>query len=275
MGLNEGWIIQDEVAFTLGGTAFFDGVDIDAEEASGVVFGVGNGGRRRDEPGFAPVEFTDTLQAAKDEGNVTAEDTPVGMEFIDDDEFQVFEEFSPFDMVRQDAGVQHIGITEDNMAAFTDGAPDILGGIAVVGLDFELRGESLCHVAEDGLLVLGEGFGGEEVEGAGGWVLEEGLQDGQVITEGFPGCGGGHDDDVLTGPNGTPCFGLVAEKLVNAAASERINKVRVEVIGEGDKASRACRQVLDPDDSRAKPGLKILEDKGKRFLFRGHRGMLR
>ena len=54
-------------------------------------------------------------------GNMRAEDAPVGVHFIDDDEAQAAEEFHPVGVVRQDAGVKHVGVGQDDARLLADG----------------------------------------------------------------------------------------------------------------------------------------------------------
>lgn len=43
------------------------------------------------------------------------------MGFVDDDEFEIGEEFSPIGVVRQDARMQHVGILQHDAGGFADG----------------------------------------------------------------------------------------------------------------------------------------------------------
>ena len=66
------------------------------------------------------------------------------------------------------------------MAAFADGFAGVAGRVAVVGEDAEVVVEARGQVVELGELILGERFGGEEVERAGVGVLEDGLRIGKL-----------------------------------------------------------------------------------------------
>ena len=128
---------------------------------------VGDRGRAEDELRRGAVEAGDPLQAAEDVGQVAAEDAAVVVELVDDDVFQVLEELDPLGVVGQDPGVEHVGIGQDDVAAGADGLAGVLGRVAVVGEDADLAREELDRLVELGPLVVGQGLGREEVEGAG------------------------------------------------------------------------------------------------------------
>src|SRR5262249_6134492 len=67
-----------------------------------------------------------------------------------------------------------------------------------------------------GELVLREGFGGEEVEGAGVGSFEDFVEGGEVVAEGLAGGGGRDDDDVLGGVGEFGGGGLVGVGLADA-----------------------------------------------------------
>ncbi len=63
-----------------------------------------------------------------------------------------------------------------------------------------MRGNRQVSGANEGVgfgqLVVGQGFGGKEVEGAGGRPFQDTLQDGNGVAEGFAGGSRGGGDDV-------------------------------------------------------------------------------
>ena len=59
---------------------------------------------------MAAVKRAQPHQAAQDIGQMTSEDAAVGVQFVDDDVLQVFKELDPLGVVRQDVGVEHVGI---------------------------------------------------------------------------------------------------------------------------------------------------------------------
>ena len=79
------------------------------------------------------VESTKPQQSAKNIGQVTAKDTTIGMDFIYHDVFQIFKELYPFGMMRQNVGMKHIGVGNDNMSGLTYGLAGCSLRIAIVG----------------------------------------------------------------------------------------------------------------------------------------------
>jgi len=128
---------------------------------------------------------------------MASEDTSIIMKFVDDDVFEVFEQFYPFGVMGEDSGVEHIRVGEDDMTSGSDGLPCILGGVAVVGEDPDLLGKKSDGLVEFGPLILGEGFSGEQVDGSGGGVLEDGVKNREVVAQRLSRGGGRDDDDVL------------------------------------------------------------------------------
>jgi hypothetical protein len=61
------------------------------------------------------------------------------------------------------------------------------------------------------LLVLGEGFGGKEIQRARVLVSDEAIQDRQVVTQRLPTGGAGRDDQVAPILDLAPCVLLVAK----------------------------------------------------------------
>ena len=64
---------------------------------------------------------------------MAAEDAAVGVQLVDDDVFEVFEELHPLGVVGQDGGVEHVRVGEHDVAGRADGAARIGRGVAVVG----------------------------------------------------------------------------------------------------------------------------------------------
>ena len=196
-GIDEGRVVEEEVLFAGGRAIFVDEGDGRFDQAVGVFGGVGDGGRGEDEVGISAVEAADAAQAADHVGHVRAEHAAVGVDFVDDDDAQAAEKLGPVGVVRQDAGVQHVGVAEQQSGAFADAFALALRRVAVVGRHGHIRLQGLDQRSQLGQLVVGQGFGGEEVEGAGVGIVEQAVQDGQVVAQGFARGGGRDDDDVF------------------------------------------------------------------------------
>ncbi len=177
-GVDEWRVVEQKVARSAGGTVIVDEGDGFFDQFFGELARVANGCGSQDELRFRAVEVGDAFDAAQDVRHVRAKDTTISVRFVDDDVFQVGEEIGPVGVMRQDAGVEHVGVGEDDARTGTDLGAVGGGRVAVVdGWDERLAvwcqavqgGE---EVAEAGELVLGQRLGGEDVERAGVVVLQ-------------------------------------------------------------------------------------------------------
>ena len=62
----------------------------------------------------------DPQQPAQDIGYVAAEEAAVGVQFVDHDDLQLFEQLEPLGVVGQDRGVEHVRIRDDNLTSGPD-----------------------------------------------------------------------------------------------------------------------------------------------------------
>ncbi len=141
--VDDGGVVEDEGLGTLGrAVVVYQADGRDAGHAFGKLLGVGYGGGGEDELGTRAVEVADAQEAAEDVRHVRAEDAPVVMHLVYDDVAQVLEEADPLGVVGENAGVQHIGVGDDDVPG---GAHQLAGGgrgVAIVGegLDVALKG---------------------------------------------------------------------------------------------------------------------------------------
>ncbi len=215
--IHNGWIVKDESFFrgrSAIGTEDFNNFGF--KKSFSEIAGVGDGGGTTDELGIAAVKAGDAAEAAEDIAQVAAEDAAVGMQFIEDDVAEVFEEASPARMVREDAGVQHVWIGQNDVTFFANGFASVGGRVAVVSENAEAVFQTPVEVVEFGELVLREGLGGEEVECAGAGIFEDRVQNWHVIAQRFSGGGGRHDDDIFSGVDRFRCGGLVGVQAADA-----------------------------------------------------------
>src|SRR5713226_1007478 len=165
-------IVENE-GFLRGGRAVrIEDFDLGFEKACSKVAGVGDGCGAADELRIAAVKTGDAAKPAEDITQMAAEDAAIGVQFIEDNVAQVFEQPGPAGVVREDAGVQHVRIGQDDVAFFANGFTGVGGGVAVIGENAEAIVEVLVEVMEFGELVLREGFGGEEVHRSGIRIFE-------------------------------------------------------------------------------------------------------
>lgn len=177
------------------------------------------------------------------------------MEFVDDDELKIFEDFGPFGVMGQDAGMQHVGVGEDDVGPLSNGAAGVLRGVAIVGEGPDFWDLAVdAHGVNGGLellqLILCEGLGGEEIHGAGGGIGKEAIEDGEVVAEGFAAGGGGDDDDVAAFGDFGIGGGLVAVELLDATGMEGRGEAGGDGFGNGGKVAFAGRLMLNGADGR-------------------------
>jgi len=63
---------------------------------------------------------------------MATEDSTVRVELVDDDIAKVLKEGGPLGVVRQDPGVEHIGVRQHEVRPRADGTPRVLRRVAVV-----------------------------------------------------------------------------------------------------------------------------------------------
>ena len=204
-----------------------------------------------DELGGRAVVRADPLQPPHDVGEVAAEDAPVGVKLVDHDVAEVLEEVQPLRVVREDPGVQHVGVGQDQVRPRPHRAPRVRRRVAVVGEHPEFRqapGEGF-QLRE---LVLGERLGGKEVEHAGVGRSEERLEHREVVAEGLPRGGRGDHDHVLALVDELPAPRLVRVELLDAARPERVGESPIERRGKRRGHGRTGRKA--PRGGDARPG---------------------
>ena len=93
---------------------------------------IANRGRGENELRIGPIESGHTFQPPQYVRHVRAEHAPIGVHFIDDYEFQVAKKLRPIGVMRQNAGVEHIGVGKDDVRIFADGGAVALRCIPIV-----------------------------------------------------------------------------------------------------------------------------------------------
>ena len=142
------------------------------------------------------------------------------VQFVDDDVAEIFEEFGPAGVVRQDAGMQHVGVGQHQIRTLPDGLARVLRGVAIVSKGANIRSHFLDNRVGFVELILGKGLGGKQVHGARAGVFEEEIEYRQVVAPGLPAGGGRHDGGVAAGLHQLESFGLVAVQGPDAALFE-------------------------------------------------------
>ena len=204
-------------------------------EPLGQLARIGDGGRRADELRAGAVVLADPLQAAQHVAQVAAEHAAIGVQLVDHHVLQVLEELGPPRMVRQHAGMQHVGIGEGDVRPRANGSARVGRRVAIVGVHADVVGALGADQGRErvqlGHLILRERLGRKEVQRPRGRILQDGVEHRQVVAERLArgrGCG---DDDVLAGRHALIRLGLVAIELAHAAPFERGLQARIEPLG--------------------------------------------
>ena len=240
-----------------------------AHQPLGQLDRVGDGGAGQHEPRLGAVGQRQPPQPAQHVGHVRAEHAAVGVGLVHHDPGQVGQQVAPLRVVGQRAHVQHVGVGQDQVGARADGAPLLLGRVAVVD-----RGPQVGQLqrVQRARLVLGQRLGGVQVERARRAVAAQGVQHRQVEGQGLPaGRAGGHDRVALVGRGQR--VGLVRVQALDARPGQRLQQLGVQVVGH-----RLHQRVLV---ALLRPGhqllaLAALQDRlpGRRFGGHGHRSAI-
>ena len=101
-------------------------------------FRIGNGGGEKHKLGIGPIITAQPPQPSDDLAQVASEDAPVGVDLVQDNEREVFEQGFPSSMVRQNAPVQHVGVGEKDVGWLLADLFSLVGrGVAIIdgGID--------------------------------------------------------------------------------------------------------------------------------------------
>jgi hypothetical protein len=175
-------------------------------------------------PGLAMVAEAATNQAAQDLRHVGSEDPAVGVQLVDHDGAQAFEEGAPRRVARQDSEVQHVGRGDENAGwRFADPPPARRGRVSIVDLHrrrsrsaFESRDILLEALA----LVPFERFQRKQIEGPEVGVGQRALEDREVVHERLSAGRGRRKDHVVPRGDVFERAALVGVQGADAAAFE-------------------------------------------------------
>src|SRR6267143_3602805 len=91
-------------------------------QITSAVAGIGDGRGAADELWIAAVETCNPAKAAENVTQMAAEDAAVSVQFVENDVAEIFKKARPASVMREDAGVQHVRIGQDNVAFFANGS---------------------------------------------------------------------------------------------------------------------------------------------------------
>ena len=202
------------------GAALCDHRDRPFEQVLRMLAGVGHGRGTADENRVLTVEAADSHQPADDVRQVRPENAPVDMQLVDDDVLQVAEELQPFGVVGENPRMEHIGVGHHDMALPADGPAGVVRRVAVIGVGPDVTAQFMDQAMHFVHLVLGEGLGGKQVEGAALRRFENPLKHGQVVAQRLAAGRGRHQQHMLPVPSFLDRFGLMAVELSDAPLFE-------------------------------------------------------
>ena len=123
-----------------------------------------HGDRATDELRFRTIKCTEALQAAQHIGQMAAENTAIGVQFVNHHVLQVLEELHPFCVMGQDAGMQHVRIGNDHVPLSPYRPSRILRRVAIVGEGLDILATQLYELIELFHLVLCQSLGRKEIQ---------------------------------------------------------------------------------------------------------------
>ena len=207
---------------------------------------------------------------------MAAEDAAVRVELVDDDVAQVLEEPDPLRVVRQDPRVEHVRVRQHHVGAGPDGAPRVLRGVPVVGVDAQLR-QRPRQLLELRQLVLRERLRGEEVERPRRRLRQERLEDRQVVAERLAGRRRRHHDRVAALAEEVERLGLVRVQPLDPARPQRIREPGIDRVGNRDRLRGASREPAERRHGRPGFGDEAVDQLGEvdaRFPGPRHLGVI-
>ena len=176
---------------------------------------------------------------------MAAEHTAIRVQLVDDHEPEILEQLRPARMVRQHAGVQHVGVAEHHVRTRADRTARILGCVAVVREDADLHTgravDVLAELVQLGELVLCQRFGRKQVERPRRGVLQDAAQHRGVVAQGLPRCRGCSDDDVAARQRVFEGSRLMRIELGDPTGVQGRSQARVDRVRPGGVDSRTRR----------------------------------
>jgi hypothetical protein len=120
--------------------------------------------------------------------------------------------------MRQDAGVQHVGVGQHEARLLADGGTVLLRRVAIVNGSGQVRrlGDGEAEAFQRVELVLGQGLGGEEIQRARLRIFRQRRQDGQVVGQGLAAGRARGENDVSAAAGMGPGLGLMRIKGMDA-----------------------------------------------------------
>ncbi len=122
--------------------------------------------------------------------------------------------------------MQHVRIGEQDAGFPAQAAPRPTRRVAIVGAKAFLIQPLSRQLAQPAQLVVGQCLGGEQVQGAGTWIGQQGFEDRHVVGQRLAAGGPGGQDHVLPRARGIDGLCLVAVELAGANVPQRCLQAR-------------------------------------------------
>ena len=135
--------------------------------------------------------------------------------------------------------MDHVGIGEEDADLLPGHVSGGGGGVAVIGGHLHFLAGQETDAAQ---LVLGEGLGGIEVDGAGVGIAQQAVEHGQVEAQALAGCRAGGDHEVVAPLGRIPALGLVRPQPGDALSGQGVGELEVEADRQGRRLARPPRQ---------------------------------
>ena len=201
------WLPQRQRARTARRSVGEHRVHLVAADGAGQPLGRADRRRGADEHRIGTMVDGEPAQPASELGDVAAEDAAEGVQLVEHDEAKPPEEGRPTLMVRQQPGVQHLGVGEHDRCVLANPGALLGAGVAVVGAGHHPRELEGGERAE---LVVSQRLGGEHGErGARADGVAGRLRDGHLVAERLPRRGARRDDHRVAGAGRLDRFDLV------------------------------------------------------------------
>ena len=175
--VDHGRIVEEEIFFARRRAVAVDHFEGRLGQGLGQLAGIGDGRRGADELRRRSVEFADAAQPPQQIRHVAAVNAAIVVQLVDDPVAQLLEQLGPLGVMRQDAGMQHVGIGHHDAGPLPDRLARVLRRIAVVGEGAQiaayLRGSRLKFVQ----LILRQRLGRIQIDGPGVGIAQQQVED--------------------------------------------------------------------------------------------------
>ena len=110
------------------------------------------------------IECRHAVQPTQHVAQMAAEDSAIGVEFIEHHILQIFEQPLPLGVMRKNSSVQHVWIAEDDVPFFADRFACVRGSVAIVSKNSEGVIETLPQIVKLGELILRQRFRRKKIQ---------------------------------------------------------------------------------------------------------------